>query len=294
MKLGRGRIGACVVMVSLFAAIIGGWALSTDVTDQTITTYESVADITGYFESSNLPTSIAYNPGENYTGYYTADSNPYFGGVDFTEFKRANNYPIKQPSTQIDSGTNWAITSSDSYIPGEASYFANNRTNYIGAKWAYDLGGVIAALNLSSTADTLKLTSTENYTDLVESSYITFNGALFISKSWASWSSSSDGSRGFHMYFCSYEDKISDPTSLLYRMCLSASVDLKSSVVNLYYDNRCTELCGIYSLSDVVILKNPDTVTTPGAFNTSATVNYTSYGDPSPKYMEISRGVYWS
>lgn len=289
MKLGRGRIGACVVMVSLFAAIIGGWALSTDVSDTTVTTYESVADITGFFESSNLPTSIEYNPGDNYTGYTTTASAPFFGGVDYTESARANNYQILQPSTTVDHGYEVEVTSSGTQTVTGNIYYGENGKRYTEVARSYALGDFIAALNLTSGVDRVDITSIQNYTTLREWDYIAFEGVLFFSKSWAR---SNDS--GYTMDWCALGYKTANPTTTYHRFCLSASVDLTNNTVSLYYDNVCTELCGIYTLDDVMITKNAEFSILDGRMSTGTVVNYTSYDVPPPKYMEISRGVYWS
>lgn len=296
MNLGRGKIGACVVMASLAAAIIGGWALSTDVTDQTITTYESVADISGYFDSSNKPIYIEYNPVDNYTGYYTSSSDPYFGGVTFTESARANTAPISQATTTIASGTKTisAATSTAatiSYVTPAIQQGALTNPHYrTGA--IYKVTSVLDYWSMTATANVFKLTSIQNYTALTPSAsnIISADCNFYLVDSWNYWLQH-DPSHAPSFHMASIEYLAQNPTSQYFRPCLSCIVDLDKQTAELYYDNQCTELCGIYALSSVYVFKDPGTTATSGDIQSSPSFTYKSYNRPDPVYMDTSRGV---
>lgn len=295
MNLGRGKIGACVVMVSLAAALIGGWAMSTDVTNNTITVYESVADISGYFDSSNEPIYIQYNPVVNYTGYYTSTSDPYFGGVSYTESQRPNNAPINQPITTISTGTK-GIASTDSisakilyYTPAIVS--GQVATVYERTGTIHLISDVLSYWSMTTTANVFKLTSIDaNLTPT--NGYINADVTFFMVSSWNYWLTTSQPthSPSFNMASQEYLSTYSGSVAL-YRPCLSAIIDLDKNTAELYFDNNCTDLCGIYSLTSTYIFKDPNTAPSSGQICSSPSFTYTSYNRPDPIYMDVSRGV---
>ena len=84
MRFENGRLGAMILVLGIVFAVLGSYVLSLDVQEHEVTKYEYVTDLTGLFETTQAPTFIDYNPSENYTGYYTSASKPYFDGVEYT------------------------------------------------------------------------------------------------------------------------------------------------------------------------------------------------------------------
>ena len=101
MRFREGMLGITVVMLAISIGLIGSWAMSTDVVQSEKTIYNELTEITPLFGSENAPQYTNYNPSTNYTGYYNDDStindHTYFGGVDYVQSTRANQYFLDLP-----------------------------------------------------------------------------------------------------------------------------------------------------------------------------------------------------
>ncbi len=98
-----GMFGACIISVVLFVAIVGTVALDVQQETETVTKYKYITDTTGLFDYDKSPQYIDYDLVKNYTGYYTQDSQPYWGGVDYETEETVNRYVLNlTPISTID------------------------------------------------------------------------------------------------------------------------------------------------------------------------------------------------
>lgn len=104
MRFDNGMLGMCISVLAIVGMILAGFALSVNQSERVVTGYEYVTDVSGLFDYSQDPQYVAYNPAANWTGFYTTDSDV-TDGIDFDVSGSANNFPIKQPSTQISSNS---------------------------------------------------------------------------------------------------------------------------------------------------------------------------------------------
>lgn len=92
----RGVWGVLVVSVAILGTTFFGSTIAA-MTPETVTytDYEYVTDITGLFESENVPVYTDYSPAANWNGFRTAN-NDYTSGIRFDSTQRYNGVPVIQ------------------------------------------------------------------------------------------------------------------------------------------------------------------------------------------------------
>lgn len=306
MNLTNGKLGVVVIILALTVAILGGWALSTDVQEVQVTKYNPIADITGLFEGTETPEYIEYSPSTNYTGYYTDSSvyngTKYFDGVDFAESNKANQYLLKLNPTVVSSGS---VTLSD-YT---GTYPLDDEDFSLGFWWidednGYEryhsnttgtlvsLSSYIQAMGITSGAFTIKSNSDIQDSDMEYGTQADADWILLTTR--ASWynNGSSYGcvvgteefieSRGYTAGQIVNDRQINLPF-------LSCTVDLTTKMATLYTDNECENSFGVYSLDDVFLLYG-------GSGSGSLYINFDTTAEIDAAtidtaYMDPSQGV---
>ena len=128
MKIPKGGMyGAAVLTVLVALAIFATVALNVDQETVDVTKYDYVTDISGLFDYDKSPQYFDYDLAENYTGYYTATSSPYWGGVDYEKSSQINRYWLNlQPTSVITSTENLSTgTWTNTDPPGEITGYSN-------------------------------------------------------------------------------------------------------------------------------------------------------------------------
>lgn len=308
MRFSTGMIGVTVVVVSLAVAILGSWALSTDVEDVEVTTYNYLTEITGLFDTTQAPEFVEYNPSTNYLGYYTEASTVgnerFFDGVDYTKSSNVNNYRVDLRPLDEQTGTLTApsLTSTLNnpmiYMSWPTSTTAQDGSGYISynnTATTVDLPTFIRALNLDPSINLVLLRSADNYTDYRSyQTTATLNVDLILFTTIQMWD------RGANVDTLSVGtlDYVQDMSrfgvSGIQRPFLSASIDLRSQTVSLYYDNELSEAGGLYSFSSDTLITYGGTNTASGeayVINFDDSIGYTYYALQPIYYMDPTRGV---
>lgn len=116
--------GVCVTVLAIMGMILCGYALSVQESERITTGYEYVTDISGLFDYSQDPQYVPYNPSANWTGFYTSDSDV-TDGINYTTSSAANNYPIRQQTTIIDTGTLdlTSVTTTNPFATSSSQYY---------------------------------------------------------------------------------------------------------------------------------------------------------------------------
>lgn len=98
-----GLYGGIVLAVVISVAIFLTVALDVEKTEREETRYEYVADITGLFGSDTAPQYFDYDMSKSYTGYYTRESSPYVGGIEYNVLRsgQTNTYPLSLAPTVV-------------------------------------------------------------------------------------------------------------------------------------------------------------------------------------------------
>lgn len=292
----QGMLGVAVVAVAIAGALLGSWAMSMDVEERTVTTYDALTDITPLFDTEMAPAYTDYNPATNYTGYYTESTtigdHRYFGGVDYTEAKRPNNYKVDQPPLEQLEGTITVPTD------GSASINRFQLQRWIDggqyAVWSTDVEAYtladLLALVTTETTGTFKLASNEGLSALTNvAGPVNVDWLLFGSMSAHTGSSSARtyffGTEEFYRNFPSADNQYHN------HIALSMSADLDRNVVTLYSDNAFQNQLKVVSLDDCIILAGGQTATGDHdvCLGTTGTYEYSKF--PEASYMDPSGGV---
>jgi len=297
-----------VVTVALAVAIIGAWALSTDIEETEVTSYNSIADISGLFEGTLAPEYIEYSPSTNYTGYFTDESivggTVYFDGVDFTESSRANQYRVKTMPTEIfnrdvalsDYTGTYPFDDEDHSVT--VAYVENGvtRSHINSSGTVVSLSSYISAMESEITgANTFMLKSMANLepSDFVFGEQSDVDWVLITTRS--AWHESGSAYRavvGTAEYIASMgltPGGTAQDGRTLNLPFLSVSVDLDSNMATVYTDNDCQNAFGLYSVSDLILVYG-GSASGRAYINFGDTASITA-SDVETFYMDPSKGV---
>lgn len=288
-------LGVTVVTVALAAALLGAWALSTEVSEVDVTVYNPVTDITPLFGTEKAPDYIEYSPSTNYTGYYTDDSivnnTKYFDGVDYTEASRANQYRLKLAPTIVDSTVDLTTITGDS----DTFRFTYFPTNEISPDYRFE----VEHITIGGLMDVLGMSDYNGFTITTDGSFDYTQAGSFIAIAVAQPGSGSidhyammkkPGLTGTLTYNDPGVPSAFDPTyeaSSVSDLIVAADYDVENNMLQLYYDVEMTKPAGIFAPSDVYVLWS--TGTSGFYLGSDAAIQGLDY--PAPQYMDPSKGV---
>ena len=167
----------------VFCAIVATVAL--DVQEETVevTKYDYVTSTTSLFEYDQSPQYIEYDLARNYTGYYTADSQPYWDGTGekgsgYYTTETVNRYILNLAPADTLSNTLNLRGSSLPNIHDTAMYTYRGPEPY--TNYNYDVTYV--GLKVISLSDYLNEQSLNSYTKITFTQSASANPVLFISE----------------------------------------------------------------------------------------------------------------
>lgn len=293
--------GVCITTLAIMGMVLSGYALSVQESERVVTGYEYVTDVSGLFDYSQDPQYVAYNPAENWTGFYT-DNSEITGGIGYSESGTANSYPIKQPKTLVDSSTitmewdSWA----HAHPPGDGKneitdpvnyYITDNpitrgegNTEYISYPTVVMLSTIIEGLEIDGEWSSMT---------------ISFAAGSVIIAPQSAWTSREVQTNPggiiptyITAWFLSYSP---------YSTITSIEIDREAGIARTYSDSDFIES---YQLSSLTVSFNGGGVYTSnseGLTNLSNTMDMAAYDSPTPIYMNTNDGVtltespvYWS
>ena len=291
MKFESGMLGFLLIVLAVGGGIAGTILLSGEPTEQEITKYNLVADVTGLFDTDQSPQYFDYDLAQNYTGYYTENTVIngviYWGGADFTS-TRVNNYPVRlAPQTETSntyrvSDYSGSLTTSDPpgadtlnvyYITdGVPGMDINDAQLKIMGAHSYTLSSLITALGVDSYHYIVIESPSDALKDLV---FFTTPSTLYQPDSILNYYNAEIISKEFSDQYPGYEQIIG---------CLSCKVNTVTQRADFYYGVSGSTQTFVTSvgLSDAVILTGS---------SDNDTISVHAYDPETIEYMDISRGV---
>lgn len=140
MHFDTGKFGAVVIVLALIGTIVLGYCTDVTKVEGVRTDYDYITDITGLFETEQVPEYIEYNPNSNYVGYT--------GPVVYDVSSQPNNYRFVQEegttteySLTVNSSSNYPQNSG--FLPSDVGTTAY--INYTGSQ--FNLGSAVSGLN---------------------------------------------------------------------------------------------------------------------------------------------------
>lgn len=128
MHFDTGKFGAVVIVVSLILTIVLGYC--TDVTKVEVdrTDYDYITDITGLFETEQVPDYIEYNPNSNYVGYT--------GDIIYSPSNQPNNYRYVVAPGQTTTATDTLWYNEIRSAPSEMGQSSSVFLHYTGSEYS--------------------------------------------------------------------------------------------------------------------------------------------------------------
>lgn len=295
MQFRQGMLGVAVLAVAIAGALIGSWVMSMDVEEREVTVYDPLTDITGLFDTDRAPQYTDYDPSSNYTGYWTnstiIDGVRYFGGVDYTESSRANNFRVNEPPIDSDHGT---VTLPDPQTSDIGAVrlgvytLEDGYEGYLGTDVDCSYLSDVIQLITNKTSGTVRISSVEGVDQIDASQSVLYLDSVIFGNS---------GNIYRTMYNCctqEFYDHFSDSSLRLdyYLLALSCEVNLDRGICTLYYDNDFSKRVEDVALNNCVVYYGGNA---GGIFDdtleldTVAEYNYTEFGPTT--YMDPARGV---
>ena len=140
MHFDTGKFGAVVIVLALIGTIVLGYCTDVTKVEGVRTDYDYITDITGLFETEQVPEYIEYNPNSNYVGYT--------GPIIYDVSSQPNNYRFAQEegttteySLTVNSSSNYPQNSG--FLPSDVGTTAY--INYTGSQ--FNLGSAVSGLN---------------------------------------------------------------------------------------------------------------------------------------------------
>ncbi len=291
LNFSSGMLGVTVVVVALAFALLGSWALSTEVSEVDVVTYNPVTDITPLFGSDKAPDYIEYNPSTNYTGYYTEDSiigeTKYFDGVDYDASSRPNQYRLNLEPISSTSDDDYDLSVYDSSASSSFSvrlFVANGLAFRIGTPYSMLLSDLTTSMGFENFDElTIRNTSSVDWT----TDYGAGQWVTFIPKSWI----------GINPYSSTYADLRmpgnTDASTGSYAdwtwntPIMACKYDITNGTVVLYTDTDMLNQAGIFTPSEVYVAWGLEGMT----YELATTTGVEAADYPDATYMDPSKGV---
>ena len=173
MHFDKGKFGAVVIVVALILTVVLGYCTDVSKVEVERTDYDYITDITGLFDTEQVPEYIEYNPNSNYVGYE--------GDVTYVTSSQPNNYRFV-----VADGTTTSDSDTLSYneirpAPSEMGTFTGVYLDYTGAfsltrQFSYDgtSYNVYTFVNKSNSPNNASVTT---FYDLLSQSDIDYGGS---------------------------------------------------------------------------------------------------------------------
>lgn len=292
MEFREGMLGVVIVALALTGAFFVSYLSGIETTEQEVTKYDYLADVSGLFDYDKSPQYIEFDPSTNYTGYYSTTSEGYFPendvGYESLRSGNANNYKLNLKPISISSGD--VILSDYSGINPfpdvddvEIRFLTTGMDNgYLPtlSETHVTLASYIKAMNLDPSVNYIEFKSAGMYDDSKDNdeSYdapfvlFTTKGMyeyleidIIISKHTAylgyvateQWFIEHNATPPYDWYWAMEWGSDDSIIQTWYHevnlACLSCSVDLNTGIVTLYYDNDCERPYNTTYLDDVIL-----------------------------------------
>lgn len=293
LSFSTGMLGVVTVTLALAFALLGAWALSTDVTEKEVVAFNPLADVTPLFEGTMAPEYIDYSPSTNYTGYYTdlsvINDTIYFDGVGYAESNSVNQYKLKLPPTGTETD---AYTLQDTYTTSGITYNAEdtrfiyqytpgqNQSTYTHT-YSYNIRDLAAALGYSGQYLTITSTNVPTNWSNPNDRFVTFVPLYKTVTNVAD-------ERVAYVYNPQYTIPSDDP-AIKYRIypILGCVYDQTTNTVSLYYDTDLTEVAFAGMAATDVYIWFDDL----GEDYLDNKITIVAETMPPVKYMDPSQGV---
>lgn len=205
MHFDNGKFGAVVIVLALIGTIVLGYCTDVTKVEGVRTDYDYITDITGLFETEQVPEYIEYNPNSNYVGYT--------GPVVYDVSSQPNNYRYEIAPGETSTDMDRLYYNEYRNIPTE---FSNSSVllNYTGSSYTlspqFIIGGVgynvltnvesmtPSVTTLAEIIDNAEITVSDFGTIEVSFAFENVNYPVFAFPSFSSFSQSDSG--GFRRF----------------------------------------------------------------------------------------------
>lgn len=282
-----GVLGIIVVCVILGMSILLVSVLDVQEETKEVTKYNYVTDTTSLFDFDKTPQYMDYDMVLNYTGYYTQDSQPYWGGVDYETEATVSRYVLNLAPTDAVSLTE---NLRNSTLPNDISLTLYTFMGTGNLDYMYDLTGV--GLRVISLADYISEISLNGYDEITFSlvSDDVSDTVLFFTKAdlLEPVSGSFRGNFTLQEYAEYHPDMYGSPVLVA---PLSATYKVTTDLVNLYSTPTPSDgsLLRSVLLSDTLVAFSTTSSTSPNPYGYSLNVDGIDY--PPNEYLNIKVGV---
>lgn len=173
MHFDTGKFGAVVIVIALVLTVVIGYC--TDVTKVEVnrTDYNYITDITGLFETQQIPEYIEYNPNSNYVGY---DSN-----VRYAESNQPNNYRYEVSPGAVTTDSDRLYYNEIRPLPSVINNFTFIYLNYVGSEYSlryqYGTNNEYNVYGFVSYGQTVNNTSVTTLYDVVVGSDLNYQNS---------------------------------------------------------------------------------------------------------------------
>lgn len=291
MSFRNGYLGAMILLVAVVATILGSWVLSLDVTENEVTNYNYVSELTGLFETEQAPAYIEYNPSTNYTGYYTDPDTKYWSGVTYTTAEQRNQYRLNLAPISEQTGVSVDLSS---VTPAATDWFflywTENETvqEDTGVKHI-SLADLIATMGWTGYDEIVLVSDSNDYTSGGFVTFVTgamlrdgnsdYDASVFMKDPSLTGTLTHRISGVPAAFWPRYTaESIDDPI-------LAMSYEADTGYAMVYSDIAMESALGMYSPTDIYLLWG-----TGSAF-LGSTMTLTEADYPDAQYLDIRQGV---
>lgn len=286
MHFDNGKFGAVVIVLALIGTIVLGYCTDVTKVEGVRTDYDYITDITGLFETEQVPEYIEYNPNSNYVGYT--------GPVVYDVSSQPNNYRYEIAPGETSTDMDRLYYNEYRSIPTE---FSNSSVllNYTGSSYTlspqFIIGGVgynvltnvesmtPSVTTLAEIIDNAEITVSDFATIEVRFAFENVNYPVFAFPSFSSFSQSDSG--GFRRFTSvATDDNIVDRMVIDVRNLSTVAYRGNSEVwrgiatsIPVVYSYQANDYLGSATANHVPITLRMDfTLTTPPTYG---------YADPT-------------
>ena len=280
-----------IISVVVFASICTTYLLDVDETTRDVVEYNYITDTTGLFDYDKSPQFYDYDLSENYTGYYTASSAPYWGISEgnYTLSQSVNRYPLNLAPTSTDRVIGVLSTAGLSNVnpPGSGTKplvvdIYDGATHYGESKaQMVSVSSILSHYNIT-TFDKLTIVLDDGMAFGLQSDLVNIvNVFAGVNQYSVQYVSDPSVRPNWSIFGNTYE------TKQLYK---SAIYDYTTDRMVVYTNDDFTGKSQYVSISDLcIVFHNSNNIWVPDPLGTTAIIEAIDLAEP--KYLDITQGV---
>lgn len=300
----NGMLGVVIITLAIAGSLFGSYLAGVDTEQVEVTKYDFLADVNGLFTYDQSPQYIDFDPSTNYTGYYSdtsyQDGKYYFAEeeVGYDVSSSVNNYKINKKPTITDMNeldiSSLSLTITTDY---RIRYYPEATTKYLDMyqiSRSVDLKSLIQAMSITEGTTNIKIVLGDvDWAGEKDGRYeLDLDTILIVPKSQFE-------SRRF-AYIQNPDIDLSGLTldnddAKMYKPFVAFDLNLRSWMVNCYYNNDMTGDFENKDASSVMVFFGPSAIVGPTNLkflDLSEVMNYQEIDFGIPTYLDPNEGVW--